>query len=135
MSLVVDASVAFKWFVPEVDDDKALALLNEDQALWAPDLVLTEVANGLWVRLRSLINGQEVAAAATKRLPRMFDTLPPSRDYLTHASQIAFQLGHPIYDCVYLAMCEQHDMVMITADERLRTRMVGTHYEHRVRSL
>lgn len=135
MSLVVDASVAFKWFVPEVDDDKALALLSKDQALWAPDLVLAEVANGSWVRLRSLTNGQEVAAAATKGLPRMFDMLLPSRDYLTHASQIAFQLGHPIYDCVYLAMCEQHDMVMITADERFRNRVVGTRYEQRVRSL
>ena len=42
--IVVDASVAVKWFVPEQDSDKASAILRSDQRLLAPDLIRIEVA-------------------------------------------------------------------------------------------
>ena len=57
MRSAIDASVAFKWFVPEIDEDKALALLDDATALVAPDLIFAEVANAMWVRLRRLDAG------------------------------------------------------------------------------
>ena len=46
-TLVVDSSVALKWFLKEHDADQAELVLSAGGELLAPDLVLAEVANGL----------------------------------------------------------------------------------------
>ena len=47
--LVVDASVAIKWVVPEAGSERAITLL--DHGLVAPDLLFSECANILWRKL------------------------------------------------------------------------------------
>lgn len=135
MPLVIDASVAFKWFVPEIDDDKALALLEIDEPLWAPDLVLAEVGNGLFGRLRKLSNGRLAAQQAVRNLSSLYTRLLPARDFVDQALGIAFELSHPIYDCVYLALCVEHRLQLVTADERFRQAVQGTSYESQVQLL
>jgi predicted nucleic acid-binding protein len=44
---VVDASVALKWFLPEVHSDAAARLLREGYRLHAPDLIRAEFGNVL----------------------------------------------------------------------------------------
>jgi len=58
-TLVVDASVAVKWFLPEPDAEPAVALLRAGHRLIAPDLLWIEVASVLWkvVRRGSLTAG------------------------------------------------------------------------------
>ena len=41
--LVVDASVAVNWYVPEVGSAQAAALLDSDAELLAPDLLVAHV--------------------------------------------------------------------------------------------
>ena len=48
MTVVPDASVVIKWFVPEADSEAAQALLHGDHDFVAPDLLFAEVANTLW---------------------------------------------------------------------------------------
>ena len=50
--VVVDASVAMKWFVDEDDSDRAETLLAADIAI-APAIILSEVGNGIWSKRRS----------------------------------------------------------------------------------
>ncbi len=45
---VVDASVAIKWFLPQVYADSAQSLLVGDHRLLVPDLLYTELGLGLW---------------------------------------------------------------------------------------
>lgn len=120
MAMIVDASVAFKWFVPESDSDAALALFETTEPLYAPDLVLTEVANAMWARLRKVDgdHGPAVKAAASA-LPRMLTLLVPVVELLPRAIELAFDLQHPIYDCLYLALAEREKAALITADRRL----------------
>jgi predicted nucleic acid-binding protein len=47
MILVIDASVALKWFVDEPRRDQTRDVLGSDFDLVAPDLILVEVANAL----------------------------------------------------------------------------------------
>lgn len=51
MKSVVDAAVAFKWLMPEIDSDKALRLLDEYQKsgheLLAPDVFPIELTHAL----------------------------------------------------------------------------------------
>jgi predicted nucleic acid-binding protein len=129
MAMIVDASVAFKWFVPEPESDRALALFETTEALYAPDLILTEVANAMWARLRKLDGDHGPAVkAATNALPRMLTLLVPVAELLPHAIDLAFDLQHPIYDCIYLALAEREKTVLVTADRRLiATASTGGH--------
>ena len=51
-SYVVDASVAIKWFFPQVYAENARRLLASDHNLLVPDLVFPEVGNILWKEVR-----------------------------------------------------------------------------------
>jgi hypothetical protein len=49
VSLVVDASVAFKWFLFEVSHaSQAIAVLPDGATLISPDLLIAEVCNAAW---------------------------------------------------------------------------------------
>jgi predicted nucleic acid-binding protein len=49
VSLVVDASVAFNWFLSEEPyGSRALAVLEARAPLIAPDFLITEVCNAAW---------------------------------------------------------------------------------------
>jgi predicted nucleic acid-binding protein len=46
--VVIDASVAVKWYVAEDESERAVALLDADEILFlAPDIFLAEVINAL----------------------------------------------------------------------------------------
>lgn len=48
MTLVVDASVAARWFLAIEKADAAVALLTSGERLIAPDLVVVELTNAAW---------------------------------------------------------------------------------------
>lgn len=135
MPWVADASVAFKWFIPESGSDAALALLDGDDPIWAPDLILVEVSNALWVRLRQVTDGRKIVAAALDRLGAAITSLEPARELVARAQQIAFEIEHPVYDCVYLALAERENLYLITADARLLRAVSGSPFQTLARSL
>jgi predicted nucleic acid-binding protein len=114
---VVDASVALKWFVDEDGSDVARTLLGGP--LTAPDLLMAEVANGLWTMARTGRLAPEAPGAALRRLPRYFDHLAPLAPLAPRAAEIAGALDHPAYDAFYLALAEAGHGEVVTADRRL----------------
>ena len=114
---IVDASVAIKWVVNESGSDRA-RLLSETK-LEAPDLLPIECANILWkkVRLRDLT--REEASTRLELLLRAPVSLSESRRLLDSALGLSLDLGHPVYDCVYIALALSRDIPLVTADERL----------------
>ncbi len=69
MTLVVDASVACKWFVEEEGSAAATQLLGLGQALAAPDLIVPEVSSALHKKLRADLITVEQARVAIEGLP------------------------------------------------------------------
>ena len=123
MSYVVDASVAVKWVVPELLSEQADRLLDSDDRLIAPDLLLVEAANALWKkRCRREISAFE-AARALSILGEGALIVFPAQPLLARALTFADRLDHPVYDCVYLALAERERATFVTADERLTTRL------------
>ncbi|KRA68486.1 hypothetical protein ASD89_16765 [Caulobacter sp. Root656] len=119
MTLVVDASVALKWVLAEPGQDAADALLDED--LIAPSLWLLEAANALW---RRSLRGELSAGEAEERLSELFNapvTSIPIEDDLSMAAALAQRLGHPVYDCLYLALAVREQTQVVTADRRFWT--------------
>lgn len=135
MILIVDASVALKWFIPEPDSAQAFALLAEGAEIIAPDLILVETSNALWKRRRLGHLTPDQYHAAVKMLPGKFDALLPHTGLIVEAARIAFDLDHPVYDCLYLALAEREDGVLVTADARLAERVKRTAWRRRVTPL
>ena len=122
--LVVDASVAIKWVVPEAGDaepDTGAALALLEQGLMAPDLILAEFGNAMWKKVRQREFGPQQARDSLAVLPTIISLLPTA-PYAERALEIAFLLDDPYYDCVYLAVAELHGCSFVTADQRLLAR-------------
>jgi predicted nucleic acid-binding protein len=116
MSIVVDASVALKWVLNESGQDDAEALLDQD--LIAPSHWLLEAANVLWRLSR---RGDISPDAATARLAELYNAPVATgalEDDLPAAAGLANTLGHPVYDCLYLALAIRENTYVVTADCR-----------------
>lgn len=135
MSIVVDASVALKWFLPEPDSPKAEELLESHEILVAPTLIVSEVCNATWKRLRRGETTAQHADWVPDRVGAIGMILIPDEALAAAAMQIARRLDHPVYDCFYLALAEQRDAKMVTADRPLIARLHGTGWEDRVQAL
>ncbi len=127
MTIVVDASVALKWFLlDEPCADEALAIVQSGAALIAPDLLIAEVCNAAWrsARLGRLRHDQvsEIANA----LPRFFDALVGAATLAPRAVAIAGQLDHSVYDCLYVALAEARQATLVTADRPLLAKLGRT---------
>lgn len=129
MTLVIDASVALKWFVNEDGSVQAAALLAGPDLLIAPDLILAEVGNAAWKADRNGTMHPEQFDHAAARLPAAFDELTPLAALSRRAGAIALVLDHPVYDCCYLALAEARGATLVTADRRLLSRVAGTEWE------
>jgi predicted nucleic acid-binding protein len=116
VSVVIDASVALKWVLDEPGKEAADALLDEE--LIAPSLWLLEAANALWRRAQ---RGELTRDEARERLDALRQapvTTSPIEDDLSVAAALANTLGHPVYDCLYLAMSIRENTFVITTDKR-----------------
>jgi predicted nucleic acid-binding protein len=125
--MVVDASVAVNWVVPEAGSVAASDLLGRE--LWAPSLWLAEAANALRKKSR---RGEITEDEARRRAQDLADApiehiaLPI---LLPTAMRMAGELGHSIYDCFYLAAALLRDVTLVTADPRFAAKVAGHRYQ------
>jgi predicted nucleic acid-binding protein len=125
VTLVVDASVAAKWFIEEAGRPQALRLLDMPDRQ-APDLLVVEVASVVW---KKVLRGEMSATQARlicASITHCFDALHRADDLIERAVVIAIDLRHPVYDCLYLACAERVGSQVITADRRLLAAIAGT---------
>lgn len=119
MSVTVDASVAVKWFVPEPRHEEARLLSDPDIERHAPTFLVIECANALWKKAqRGEIADLTPYLEEILNLPEAL-AFHSTRDLLARAGQLAAALGHPVYDCLYLACAEATDSALVTDDRRL----------------
>ncbi len=126
---VVDASVVVKWIVTEEWSDEASTLLEANAILIAPELLFAEVSNALWtMRHRGDIEPEDLAEA-TDALRAAPVVVPVSmRQLASSAVRLAVDLGHPAYDCFYLALAIQEQHRVVTADTRFHDKVRGHPY-------
>jgi len=122
---VVDASVAIKWFIPEIHSPAAARLLERDFYLCAPDLIVPEIGNTLWKKVRrkeiTVDEAADIITAIEKAPLETFASLP----LLRGAFEIAMMLNRTVYDSLYLALAIAQNCHLVTADSKLHS-AVGT---------
>jgi predicted nucleic acid-binding protein len=116
LRLVVDSSVVLKWFVDEPQRELAVRILDGDDLLIAPDLLLCEVTNALWRKARTGEVTPLQVSEAIHELGTILTLRPVTSEMTEMAFQIAQEIGHSIYDCMFLACAMQEKAELITAD-------------------
>jgi predicted nucleic acid-binding protein len=136
LTFIVDTSVAVKWFVPEVLSSGAKAILSLDRDRLAPDLLLAETANALWRKVRAGDIGADQVRDALVALPRYLDHLVPVRELISQSFELAQELQHSVYDCLYLGCALQtDDATVVTADRKFASKAAAAGYAKRIHLL
>ncbi|MFC7473054.1 type II toxin-antitoxin system VapC family toxin [Dankookia sp. GCM10030260] len=117
--VVVDASVAVKWFVPEADWPAARRLLALDLAMVAPDILALETMGALLRKHRRREVADGLPAQALGMLAALRVEAVPHGPLLREAAALSLQRRHPIYDCLYLLVAQRRGLPLATFDLRL----------------
>lgn len=114
---VLDASVAAKFFLDEEDSELTRSLENGFDLI-APELILPELCNLFWKRVRRGDLARQDARIALGSLPAVVE-LVSMQQIASSAMDLSVALDHPAYDCFYLALAQRRDIPLLTADQRL----------------
>ena len=135
MNLVIDASVAFKWIVAEEQEDAAEALLLHGIRRIAPDFLVVEVGNVLRTKIMNGLVDPLQAKAGLRFVRESIDQFVSDGALVDRALEIAADLNHAIYDCLYIACAEHTQGQLVTADRRLMRKLEGSPYQGVVQAL
>ena len=115
-ALVIDASVAVKWFLPEPHVHAARRVLKGKRTLLAPDLIWAEVGNVLWKRLQR----KDITQEAAERILQDFKRFPlqtyATKTLLEPAWALAARWRITVHDGLYLALAIGRGCTLVTAD-------------------
>lgn len=117
MIVVVDASVAAKWYVDEERRALARDFLRGDFIRIAPHLVLLEVANVLSKKVKEGVIGRQQAIWSLEELASGAVDLLDDNRYVRRAFDISVALKHHLNDCLYLAVAEIEGVELVTDDK------------------
>jgi len=117
--IVVDSSVAVKWFSEEDDTDKALLLRDQHlkgaRRVVASDLLYHEVSNAL--RFKRTYDEDRLNQAVESLFAFHLHTWPVDSTLLRRAATIAYKGSVTLYDAVPVALAGLRGTICITADE------------------
>jgi len=127
--VVVDASVAVKWFsavgephVPQAVDIMTRHVRGELN-LAAPDLLYYEVANAL-VR-KTALSDAKVRLSLRDLFALGLETVATSADLMAVSIKLARRLNITIYDACYAALAQQQGCPLVTANPRHQSGALG----------
>jgi len=130
---VLDASVGIKIVIPEIDSAGATDLIDHTNldpaaAIHVPELFYLECRNILWKLVYRGLLPEADAKPKAAHLERL--KLRSTRDtqLLDDALTIALAQQVGVYDAVYVALASQLGLPLVTADDKLVKKFVGTKY-------
>ncbi|HSA60402.1 MAG TPA: type II toxin-antitoxin system VapC family toxin [bacterium] len=114
--VVVDTSVAIKWFFGEADSSQARSLLKSE-AIGAPDLLYYEFAN--YLSMKDFVTSEEARDFVDRlyALPLQVFLLPQKA--FRRAVELAKRFGLTAYDASFVALAEALGADFVTADAKL----------------
>lgn len=137
--LVVDTSVAVKFYLPEDGHEEAVRLLDAADAstaeLLAPGTIFPEGYNAITQQQRRGLLDPEDARQAWENLLRAPIYTYAIEDLIERTGQIARETAAIVYDALFLALAEGAETVIVTADARLIKTLKNTAYSSLARHL
>ena len=130
-NVVVDSSIAIKWFVVEPHSEDSRKVLDGYQVgnlnLLAPDLINSEIGNIIWKKHRlqglSTSDAQEIIDA----FQTISFTFTPTAGLLGEAYRLAVAHQRTVYDMMYVALSIREQCRFVTADDRMVNAIARTY--------
>jgi len=123
--IVTDASVIVKWFVDEVDSEKARKLrdeyINGSIEIVVPELMPYEVLNAL--KYTRLFTAEELIMIAKSLSLYGFKLYTLTGKLAEKTVEIAVQKDITIYDASYIALAKELNVKLYTSDVKLMERV------------
>ncbi len=119
MIVVVDASVAAMWYLPQPYSDRAVGLLGSGHDLVAPELLRLEVGSALLRAVRRKELTRVAAGQVIQSLLPEAVRFLPTGDEAPASFEIAERFGGSIYDAVYIALARALRAPISTDDVEL----------------
>jgi predicted nucleic acid-binding protein len=130
--VVVDASVAFKWFTEEQDSGIARKVVEDYSGgiidIASVELLPFEVLNALKYAPDMGLEDLKTAALSLDKLG--LDLRPLRNDLSARCVENALRFGISVYDSSYLSLGELDDLPVYTADEKLIRKVGGSILRH-----
>lgn len=123
--IILDASVAVKWFHQEADTHAALKYLEvittEKERAIVPDLLFFELANTLVLKKTE---SERVREALETMFALPWQRAWTSKELISAAAEVAGTAGITVYDAVYVVLARNYRGTLVTADRKLY-RVIG----------
>ena len=126
--IAIDASVLVKLYFEEDQSALAKRTVARTEQLFAPDLILAEVANVVWKRCTRREIDADSAMLIIQQILRFPVKLIPSTAILADAAAIALARRCTIYDLLYFAVAIRHSTTLVTADRRFARSVHATEW-------
>jgi predicted nucleic acid-binding protein len=101
------------------ETESEFARLLSASDLQAPDLFPIECANILWKKVRIRELTRRNARDCLELLRQAPVKIVPTHELIAEVLDLAVDLEHPVYDCVYLTLALREGVPLVTADRRL----------------
>jgi predicted nucleic acid-binding protein len=123
--LVVDASIALSWALPDQSSLYAEAVLAvaERDGVRVPELWAREVANGLAIayrRKRLTSDDERVFLSALSRLNVSVERAPSAATAIRDSAAAAMRYGLTAYDAAYVDLAAREGLMLATLDAAMR---------------
>jgi predicted nucleic acid-binding protein len=122
--LVVDASIAFKWYVEEPWSDAARRLLSGGRLI-VPRLFFLETSNILRRRCERREMSADDARATADSMAELPLEVWPDHRLVRPALDLALDFRISVYDAVYVVLAVRLQGRVVTADRRLVNALQG----------
>jgi len=122
--LVVDASIAFKWYVEEPWSDAARRLLSGGRLI-VPQLFFLETSNILRRRCERREMSADDARATADSMAELPLEVWPDHRLVRPALDLALDFRISVYDAVYVVLAVRLQGRVVTADRRLVNALQG----------
>lgn len=131
--IVVDASLVAKFFVTEADSAAADRwYLEAPRHILSPDLIAIEVSQSIVRR----VNARDMTRADGEHALRLWSAMQAGGgirlirsepEQVAAAALLALDLGHPVKDCLYLALAMDRNAELVTCDAKFARKAQSIH--------
>ena len=123
MEIVLDASIAVKWFSVKSEDNVEIALEIQRQKILnnleiiVPDLFFLEIVNAFLARSKFRVEDIFMIEEALHKMN--LKVIYPDHAILSSAVRIAHACGLTIYDSFYIAVAKFCEALLLTEDKKI----------------
>lgn len=126
--MILDTSVLYDLVVDGPRNVVTAQFIAQHDLASAPDLIEIEIASALTRSVRRKHLSLDEARTSYELALQLMPDIEPSQPLMNRAFELSLQLVHPTPDCIFLALAERQNDMLVTADSKLWRKLVWTPY-------